>query len=393
MYLMKRDDLCRFISLILLITSLFAFFALNSEKTNAALSCTITTSCTNTCVFKIYPTENGHAELCSGTNYSNVICCSAPGETLTTGTGTEILNLASSTNAHVELPSYTNFLNKIYLGSQGRNVACEYKTTCSADETCLASIASSANAHIASCNYFSTNICCKTVSAPITVTLQRPSNNNLTVFARRPLFEWASSSTGVTYEINITHGSCSNIFQSGIAVLNFTPSQDLCTDSLYSWKVRAYDGIDYHQWSNSWSFIIESAVIVNLTANSTDFGMKDLNATDDTLDGVPQPLVVSNIGNVLVDISVRATSLWSSKSLDTHYFQFSAGEEPTAPGAFNFALSQTQWANLSLTEKNVIRQLNFNQSNLARIHLGITVPIDEAPGARTSTIYISGAMS
>ncbi len=837
MHFGKKSDLSRFISLPLLV---LMFFLLNATASEGALSCTITTSCTNTCVFRMYPQSDGHAELCSETNYNNVICCTAPGETLTINSGTGILNLLFTTNSHVEFPTLSNYPYKVYLGSQGRNVVCSYKTTCSADEACLASIASDTNSHVASCNYFSTNICCKTttgitiehlspinnsivqekkpafkwkyfesgvwnesyeatslpntppwnryvagsyseivsggalhlsasgtsyiyydypdlnlsnsvgttldarlkiynsssgwsnlvyindgvvqegvvfyvdgiqlyfngasyamdttdyhvyrfvvqgslikvyvdgvlrinavgggagsvksiqwgiyqpggvassnwdyvryanyvvnesssgytydinitnsncpaiyqtgittnsftpsanlcrdnpykwsvraydgisysdwsdfwnftVQTPaITVNLEEPSNNNLTVFARRPAFRWrandptwnasyfgnvlpefasppwpkytsgtyaenlgngilslsasgtsyiyydyrdsnlsnsagttiearlkvtssgtgwsnlvyvndgivqegvvfyvdgihlyfngasyamdtttyhvyrfvvqgssvkvyvdgvlridavgggaggvqsiqwgvhqpgttassewdylryanyAFTSTAVTYDINITNPGCPQIYQSGISDLLFKPATDLCTDSFYSWKVRAYDGTDYHPWSDTWSFIVESAVIINLTVNSTNFGIQELNATDDTTDNSPQPLQVVNIGNVLSDIGVWSTALWTTKPLNTHYYQFSAGNDSSTPGSFNWNISQNTWANMSSVEKTVIRQLNFNQSNKARIHLRITVPIDEAAGAKTSTIYVSGVMS
>jgi hypothetical protein len=42
----------------------------------AALSCTVAASCSDTTLFKISSTTNGHAELASESNYTNYVCCS-----------------------------------------------------------------------------------------------------------------------------------------------------------------------------------------------------------------------------------------------------------------------------------------------------------------------------
>ena len=116
--------------------------------------------------------------------------------------------------------------------------------------------------------------------------------------------------------------------------------------------------------------------------------------------GAPaDPLVVRNDGNTeasLVKIGAN-TSLWYAVGLATSYFQFKANNRTTEEGAFNWSGSATAWTdmpNVSVQNATVISSINYTDSkDDAEIDIRIFVPADEPPGAKQSTVIVTGVMS
>ncbi|MCX6706865.1 MAG: right-handed parallel beta-helix repeat-containing protein, partial [Candidatus Woesearchaeota archaeon] len=115
---------------------------------------------------------------------------------------------------------------------------------------------------------------------PTNVSLVSPSNSNSTVFNRTPFFNWTAATGGsgpITYIINITQQTCPDILVGSITGTNYTPTQDLCVDSLYNWTVTSYDGTNYGPVSDKWNFTIASTLILTMTTNASAFGDVQIN--------------------------------------------------------------------------------------------------------------------
>lgn len=229
-------------------------------------------------------------------------------------------------------------------------------------------------------------------------TLITPNNGNDTLFDRNVAFNWTSSTDAdndtITYELNVTNLVYADVFKTNINDSNHTLIETLETDSWYNWTIRAYDGEGYSNWSISWNFYIPSTVIINLTNTSTSFGSVYNNELKNTTSGDASPLVVENLGNVLIDIKVMALDdLWDAVALNTTYFQFMAGNS-TKTDSFTWASSQITWENMTNASTLVLDSLKYNlSSNVGEIESQILVPEYEISGSKSSTIIVTGVMS
>ena len=239
-------------------------------------------------------------------------------------------------------------------------------------------------------------------SPPSKPTLLSPSNGGYT-YDRTPLFSWSSTDKDndpLTFEINITllSGVCDNIpyYNPDIQQQNFTPSFELCTDLTYKWRVRARDSENaYSDWSDEYTFTLESLVNISLVNANIDFGTIDLGQEDDTTDDSPQPFIIENDGNIEVDINAYGeNSLWTMASLGSNYFMFKA-DNSSELNSFNYSGSITSWVAVPNQSNQVllIRQLDWHDtSDTAEIDVYVRSPVDEPPGPKSANIrFIGGA--
>ncbi|MEM4325858.1 MAG: hypothetical protein QXU40_00970 [Candidatus Pacearchaeota archaeon] len=240
---------------------------------------------------------------------------------------------------------------------------------------------------------------------PSKVNLYSPSNGEH-ITNRTPTFFWynATDPDGdtLTYQIMVddfanfsspypNKGLNKTGVQEGSNLTNYTTQQNEVFDIIYTpyfWRVRAYDGIEYGEWSDVWNFTIDSTLII-LVNDTVNFGIMGLGETNDTTDNSPYPFLIENAGNVFVNVSVYANnSLWVRESNPTNKFQFKADKNPSKPGSFNWALSITTWTNMSLlTPLRAIAYLDYNDTrDWAELDIKITSPLDEPPGTKSSMI-------
>ena len=138
-----------------------------------------------------------------------------------------------------------------------------------------------------------------------TVNLTNPLNNTMS-FNRKPTFNWTSNdsdSDTLTYDINISlvaASTCSDPDRNiaGITTLNYTVATYLkClsdNSDYYIWKVRAYDGQNYSNWSKPFNFSIQANLTISLPTNAADFGNMNPGDNDNTTDNNPLPILISN---------------------------------------------------------------------------------------------------
>lgn len=393
---------------------------------SADLNCDILTSCSPPNVALLYLKndsggfDNAHAELPSSPSYPNVLCCNST-SSITSSCGVPFLKLSSTSNAHVQDPSYgaPAYGFDACISSDG-NVSCTLSSTgCAPGKTCLVSIASDgstnlSNAHVGSCAAYDNDVCCSLNSMPNDVTLYDPSNGNTSLLNATPTFVWYNTtdadSPTLTYHLQVDE--VSSEFQSpvvdvaGVAegsdLTSYTISTPLSLDVNYSWRVRAFDGVDYGNWSDNWTFTVASTVILTLLDSPVGFGTMGIGESNDTADNSPYPIRVRNDGNVLADINVTTTQfLWTQYQYASQYFQYQISNAAAdasrgyadESGSFNWSDSSTgSWFDIPLTNSTAsIRQLNYSgESNEAEVDLRIEVPGDEPPGSKGASIVITG---
>jgi len=85
---------------------------------------------------------------------------------------------------------------------------------------------------------------------------------------------------------------------------------------------------------------------------------------------------------------VNASSLWTSETDESEYYQFKADNVSGEEGAFNWTNSLTDWFDVPFAAFVVaVNKLNYEEaSDSVEIDLNITVPLTEEPGVKSSTI-------
>jgi len=224
---------------------------------------------------------------------------------------------------------------------------------------------------------------------------------------RSPVFNWTSSDADgdtMTYEINISRrgGSddCTDLdrISIGLSVANYTPSPDLAclhdNGNYYVWKVRADDGVVNGSWTSEWIINISSTVGILLSPSEIYFGQLGIGESNSTEEGLT-PFRLENNGTVLLNISVNASSLWTSVTSDSSYYQFKADNVSGEEGSFDEAGSKTGWFNMPLTGYIVaINKLNYSDAkDSAEVDINLTLPNNEDPGMKSSTIVFKSELA
>ncbi len=238
-------------------------------------------------------------------------------------------------------------------------------------------------------------------SPPSKVNLTFPNNGNNTLIDRTITFIWEPAADPdnhtLTYDINITSELCSDIYGVNISATNFTPLSELGTYDecgTYNWTVRAYDGIYYGLWADSWNFSIQPYVALFFVNNTVDFGSADTDSTNDTTDDDPLPFLIRNDGNVFADIinaSANQSFFTSSLTQDSD-FQIKV-DNTTELFSFNWTGSAADWINLT-TVRTIIDYFNWRDTNdTVEVEVKVHVPVDESPGEKITGLVFYGEQS
>jgi hypothetical protein len=144
-----------------------------------SLTCTFSTSCAYTTVYKLSALTNAHAEAYNQANYPYHVCCYDDFPLNNSCIDSVILHLSSLTNAHAEKATQNFYGVNVCLTADdpNENITCTYRTTdCLASEACLGTISTGirgadTNLHVADCTTdpYETRICCRSVKPDLTV--------------------------------------------------------------------------------------------------------------------------------------------------------------------------------------------------------------------------------
>ena len=237
-------------------------------------------------------------------------------------------------------------------------------------------------------------------SAPPQVTLSSPGDTSSTN-DRTPAFTWNAAvdpeGDPVTYVINVDNdndfSSCI-INESGISDTTYTPASDLDLDDTYYWRVRATDGEDDGVWSATWSFDLNSLLIIDLVSGTMDFGNVNAGTSYNTTTGSPNPFVLQNDGNALANISLNASSLFDSVSLPDSSYQAKMDNVTAETGSFNWIDSLTSWFNMPSATTLAIVELKYEDAtDSVETDILITPPLDELAGSKSSSIIFTSILA
>jgi len=222
--------------------------------------------------------------------------------------------------------------------------------------------------------------------------------DNLSILGDRYLdFKWANATDPdedpLTYQIqvddDIEFGS-PNINVSTIAETtnssNYTSTTELGIDKNYYWHVRANDnGTGWGDWSEIRMFNLSSMTEITMVVDYIYFGNMTVGDSNNTLDNLPQPFEYQNDGNVKLNITLYADSLYVKQPNPTNNYQFMVSEADE--GVSYGIASLTNWNNIPLISLLAIDNLDYvNSSDEAALEVNITIPQDEDPGKKTSVM-------
>lgn len=144
---------------------------------------------------------------------------------------------------------------------------------------------------------------------------------------------------------------------------------------------------------------IPSTVAISLPVDTIDFGNLDLDASNDTADNSPPPITVRNDGNKNVNITIGATDLFTgTDGANPSYFYQYKSQEKEAGSTVNGAsdLRNTSWVDMS-TFGAPISFANNTRFPTAfdelELEINVTVPNDEPPGEKSSTITLTASQA
>jgi hypothetical protein len=237
-----------------------------------------------------------------------------------------------------------------------------------------------------------------------TVTLISPEDENVTT-NRTPTFTWTgydADGDELTYEFNITlipSSLCTDPDRGDFSSdENYTmPFYLNClydNGDYYEWSVRASDdgGSTYGEWSEIWKIYINSDIAISLPVDFVNFGSMII-GTNDTTDDSPEPFLLQNDGNCLVNVTVNATDLWTSVSNPSDYFKYKIDNKTGEEGAFEWLQSQINWAQVPADNEMCIAKLNWSDaSDVVEIDLNISVSSQEMAGDKSSTLYFTASL-
>ncbi len=234
------------------------------------------------------------------------------------------------------------------------------------------------------------------ITKPSKVTLYWPGNNT-NITERYVNFTWhnATGNSTLTYQILVDDSSdfsspvinVSNILERGPAFSNYTSAE--LEFKTYYWKVRAYDGFNYGEFSDTWNFTVIPYKAISLIIANVNFGEIEWNSSDATDDNDPLPIIVENVGNVPVNLTFNSSRLWTSIAAPNDYYLFKS--DVNESNSFNESVSVSVWTQVPLISATPhIFDLNYIDTNdTVEIELNVTVPQNESAGAKSSDILVS----
>ena len=243
-------------------------------------------------------------------------------------------------------------------------------------------------------------------TAPNKVVLKSPKNASSTT-DRTPDISWYNpgddDNDALTYDLWVDNDF--NFLSPEIklvkaAGVGYTPTDDLDVDTTYYWRVRAWDGEIYGEYSLVWEFDIDSYVAITIPNDTMNFGTITRDVYYDTETGDPGPFVVQNDGNALVNITSVGTKLFDEAGSETEYYQCKADDVSGEEGAFDSETSLMDWVNVTFglfgvgDENKVVNFLQYPDNNdSVEIDVRIKAPLDEEATSKLSVMTFTAALT
>ena len=188
----------------------------------------------------------------------------------------------------------------------------------------------------------------------------------------------------------------------GIPSLNYTSAEINCLyddNWYYNWTITPFDGEASGASTSARVVYIDGLVSITMLNGTIQFGSLTPSTSANTTTFSPYPLTIENDGNLNETVNISSTNLWLSASaqLPTSKYLFKVDNHTGEPGSFNASGSKIAWTNFTntLTGSVIgISSLDWHEaSDSADAHILISVPQDEAPGNKSSTITFEAKRS
>ncbi|MDP3989805.1 MAG: hypothetical protein Q8Q01_01215, partial [archaeon] len=221
--------------------------------------------------------------------------------------------------------------------------------------------------------------------------------NNSAITNRTPSFIWNNSVDAdidtLTYQILVDDNSAFNNVEINVSSIaegttntTYDSATTLNVDTVYYWKIRANDSTGYGEFSNVSNFTLQSLLSITISTDTVAFGSLGQNERNDTTDNNPFPFSAENSGNIISNVTITATSYFSTPAFPSEYYQFRI--EANETDGFDISRSNMTWVNMSDSSATP-HVINLNWESIKNDFLtaiNITVPDDEPAGAKSSTV-------
>jgi hypothetical protein len=226
---------------------------------------------------------------------------------------------------------------------------------------------------------------------PEKVILDQPVNDDETYINRYIFYNWSIPTDHdfdeLTYDLLVARDdSFITIVTNQTSLTNNNYTEITPQDfGVYYWQVRAFDGIEYGEWSDVSNFTLVESIIITPINNNINFGTLNPSNQINTTTNTPEPFQFRNDGNTDADLRNTTTteSIWVSESLNTEFWKI----RPRQTGTFNESSSIITWSNVQTNIGDLVKQLNWQtDNNTITLDIEVIVPASEPPGEKSSQI-------
>ncbi len=232
------------------------------------------------------------------------------------------------------------------------------------------------------------------------------ANDSTPITSRRPVLVWNNSTDtdgdALTYELVIDNDADFSSPEVNVSGLdnttldnstNYTSILEADVDDTHAWKVRAWDGTDWGEYTTPWWYEVQSSVTASLAVDGDTATFGDMYSlqTNSTID-FPSIgfFVLSNDGNCDINATITTDDMWDSDPTPTDNFTFQTAVNES--GAYEEGT--TSWT--AIPAVSLVDHIGWlshnnlsNTSNRANIHLNVTVPDTESSGSKSATVTIT----
>jgi len=242
----------------------------------------------------------------------------------------------------------------------------------------------------------------------LTIVTQSHLLNNSATTDRTPFLNWTyediDGDVPPGYDLFITEYQFSGGFScsdsqtlSSLTTASTTLSTDLAclhdNGYQYHWQVKVNDssGAGY---SDIFAFNVTGVINMALTTSEINFTSIDVGVSNDTTDDNPPPFVLENNGTVIINVSVNSTSLWTSVTANSSFYQFKV-DNTSEVGSFDFPGSITSLYDMPINSVvGMISLLKYSDStDTAEIDISIDTPTDEEDGVKEADLIFTGVLA
>jgi len=181
--------------------------------------------------------------------------------------------------------------------------------------------------------------------------------------------------------------------------VNFTWSNSSLEGNVsINWKVYLNDSSGNVAETGVMNFSLLPTISISTLIGTVDFGSLVPGLTNQTQIGAPPlPFTIINDGNYYVNLTIYATDLFRSANPNpTEYYLFNSSVNETG-SVEDTALDLINiFTNVSAAGKSVKLATRFNWTDIndeIRVHINITIPLNESASGKNSTITFTASQA